>query len=92
MKACLAKAGSFAMAINGAGTIARRFAVGGVALSCALLFILQMHSWPHPFALTLEMETERATRFYLLYDVPPDAAAPETVPGLLIKVALSALE
>ena len=67
------------MAINGAGTIARRFAVGGVALSCALLFILQMHSWPHPFALTLEMETERATRFYLLYDVPPDAAAPETV-------------
>jgi hypothetical protein len=57
----------------------RQFVISALALACALLFVLQFRGIPRPITVAMDVQTERCARLQVLYDVPANAAAPESV-------------
>ena len=52
--------------------------MAALTLACALLFILQFRGIPRPITVVMEIRTERCAQLRLQYDVPTNAAAPES--------------
>jgi len=57
----------------------RHFVMSALALACALLFVLHFRGIPRPITVAIDVRTERCARLQLSYDVPANAAAPESV-------------
>jgi hypothetical protein len=57
----------------------RQFVMSALALACALLFVLNFRGIPRPITVAMDVRTERCARLQLLYDVPANSGAPESV-------------
>src|SRR4029453_15119319 len=53
--------------------------MSALALACALLFVLNFRGIPRPITVAMDVRTERCARLQLLYDVPANSGAPESV-------------
>jgi hypothetical protein len=56
-----------------------QFVMSALALACALLFVLNFRGIPRPITVAMDVRTERCARLQLLYDVPANSGAPESV-------------